>query len=145
MFNFTIYGTDADTVDTTPTESEVLALTGCVHIHVLAYGLDAEPSFEGSLIDYTNRFVSSNNKFRMKYKLEIYKRDLPATVKTVAQQYPELAVLVKPYLFMYSSDYTIGFASNICIPIALESTSFEQISRAMKKMVINLQNRNPIT
>ena len=145
MFHFTLYGTDIDTTDMTPTIDEVLALTGATSVSVLSYGLDAEPSYEGELTEYVNRFVTSNNKFRMKYKLEIYKRDLPATDKSIAEQYPELSILGKSFLFMYSSDYPVGFeTANICIPIALEGLSFEQLSRSMKIMTILLQNRNPL-
>lgn len=112
MYSFTIIGADEDyTSSEAPTITQLSALTGYTTASFSVLGIYARFVFEADEKTAACGYKSNTLSKYKEYTVEFDLNNLPTTVTSLESLNPELSAIEKPYLWIYSSDYTLDFVT----------------------------------
>ncbi len=142
----TIYGADADyTGSETPdiTQAYFTGLTGLTSVTLNCYDLGAGIALESEETEYADNRVYVDKSFFGVYKVKILYRNYPASTSSLATYMPEIAVCKKPYTWLYSTNYNIGFATaNLARAVNLTAWSENKFHDLMS-LELEFKHRKP--
>ncbi len=122
-----IIGADTDIIGTeTPSyPGDFAALTGKVEADINCYDLGAGMSLETDESEYADRRVYVDSRFFGTYNVKVLYRRYPAEKLSFDSYFPELAVLKKPFKWIYSANYNIGFGEE-AVPRAVNLMNWNE-------------------
>jgi len=129
--NVKLIGTDEDVIGATALLTTLATTPGYVYLDTTAYKINRQPTSDISKEDYLGNIIGSTKIMRYEMEIEFHKRQYSQemTATTDDTFYPEIKILKKPYLWLMSDNYKVGFASGYAIKVALDSLSITRKGR----------------
>lgn len=135
-----LMGTDVRAGTTTEVDySVVTATTGYTNTDVkIIYGHPEPEIIEREKFESIDGYLNNNaSEFRGKYSIKIAGKQFPTSNTTITGYFPELAILKKPFIYLYSDTYP--FLKNIndhCFQVVFMGFSVEHSDDKNKKYLI---------
>lgn len=125
--NVTLIGADEDVAGATASIATLSALSGYTFEAFKAYTMNRTPKVETTSQTFLGFKVNSTKQVRYEMEIRLKKRAYSSASPSFTDDgfYPEAEILKKPYIWIFSDNYKIGFAGS-AIKVSIDSVSYER-------------------